>query len=84
MKNSTQVTDCNNTTYTFTFSVPIISPLTSGCDKYIPIYAINDDIRIELVLDTQVNSIVIPTVADSTATLPYAMLNPSIIVDFGD
>jgi len=82
MKNTAQVNQNANTTFTFTFSIPLISPLTSGCDKYIPIYALNDDIRIEIVLDTQVNSVVIPTVANSTVTLPYAMLNPSIIVDY--
>lgn len=74
-------TDGNTTTKSFTFCVPIFSGLFQLSEKYIPLYAMSgDSIRLELLLDTQVNALRIPTVANSTVS--YTIGSPELIVDF--
>lgn len=81
LANTSLLTSGTSTTSLQTFSIPLISPITSGIDKYLPIYALNDDIRIEIILDTQINSYH-ATTASSSFSSSYAMLNPSLIVDY--
>lgn len=70
--------DTNTTN--FNFAIPLITPITSGCSKYLPVYALEDDIRVEVILDTQANAFVIPTVANSSVAC--TILNPAIVVDY--
>lgn len=62
------------------FTVPLVAPIFSGADKYIPLFACSDDFRIEVQLDTQAAAFVIPTVAHVTPTC--TIRNPVIIIDF--
>ena len=75
-----QVADGGSETIYKSFSIPLIAPIFSGCDKYIPIYALNDDIRIEIILDTAVTAFVHAVVANTTHT--QTILNPTINVDY--
>lgn len=80
MLNNAQVNAGLTSTFDFVFSIPILSSLFQLSEKYIPIYALGDDIRVEIVLDSQARAFVIPTVANSTVTM--TILSPEIIVDY--
>lgn len=74
-----------STGYTYkTYSIPILSSLFQFSEKYLPVWAMNSDIRIEVILNTLTNSVCTPAqqVSASVALTSINLLNPEIIVDY--
>ena len=81
MSNRAQILNGNTETVDYLFSIPILSSIFQLSEKYFPIYALGDDIRVEVILDTQVRSLVYTPVANATVTIT-GIFNPEIIVDY--
>ena len=75
------VTTATTETFTRTFSIPILSSLFQFSENFFPVFALNSDVRIEVVLNNLVSS-VIGTASAGTTLTSISIVNPEIIVDY--
>lgn len=76
-----QVNSGSNTTFTHSFSIPILSSIFQLSETYFPSYLCSDDIKVVIQLDTQVNALVIPSATNSTVSA-VTFKNPQIHLDY--
>lgn len=73
----------NSATQTQEFSIPLLSGMFQLCETYFPAYALSGDIRIEIILDTQVNSVVVTPAGNVTGIgNTLRVVNPNIHLDY--
>jgi hypothetical protein len=82
--NFTNLTAVNGTATTQygTVCIPLTAGIFNLCDKYFPVYAVNSDIRVDIILNTQASACVVPTVANVTSVNSILIQNPEIQVDY--
>lgn len=74
----------NTTTGTVTYGtvcIPLLTSVFNLAEKYFPAFACSDDLRVELVLSTTVQSAVIPALANWTIN-SVRIINPQIFLDY--